>query len=106
MKRGAAALAALAAAAARAEEPSVLPCRPTIACTAQIEDAGLLLGVTADLNRFAAAQPMAPRDAGMLLAISYNVTSWLVLDGGADLGLASGRSLSAFAGFTLSPAHL
>lgn len=248
MKRAAAALAAFAAAAARAEEPSVLPCRPTIACTAQIEEAGLLtleagyllrkldrdvtqhsvpfllklsfngwlqgqlgsngptfaggdaparfhddvtaglkirllrrestaislsaalsaplpaqrgylrtwdalftgylsqalpLGATADLNlglnlwrldgtpiaqpwaalalnrgllagftamaevyRFAGAQPVAPRDAGVLLAVSYNLTSLLVLDGGADLGLASGRSLSAFAGLTFSPAHL
>jgi hypothetical protein len=60
----------------------------------------------AEVYRFAGAQPVAPRDAGVLLAVSYNLATWLVLDGGADLGLASGRSLSAFAGLTFSPAHL
>jgi len=43
MKHSAPALTALLlAGAARAEEPTVLPCRPTIACTAQIETPGLL----------------------------------------------------------------
>lgn len=242
-----AALCALGAA-ARAEEPSVQPCRPTIACTAQIEDAGLLtleagyllrrlsgnvtqqsapfliklsfndwlqgqlgsngptaadgptpaqfhddvtagikarllrrestavsvsatlsaplpsqtgylrtwdalftgylsqrlpLGVTADLNlglnvwriegaplpqpwaalsfnrdlpagltamaevyRFGGADPVSPRDAGLLLALSLGVASWLVFDGGVDAGLGARRSVSIFAGATVAPARL
>ena len=52
---------------------------------------------------FAGALPVSSRDAGVLLALSYSVASWLVLDAGADLGLVSERSLSVFAGLTLSP---
>jgi hypothetical protein len=60
----------------------------------------------AEVYRFARAEPVAPRDAGLLSAISYSAASWLVLDGGADFGLSSGRSLSVFAGLTFSPARL
>jgi hypothetical protein len=51
----------------------------------------------AEVYRFAGAAPVAQRDAGILLATSYTVASWLVLDGGADRGLVSERSLSIFA---------
>jgi hypothetical protein len=57
----------------------------------------------AEVYGFAGAQPVSSRDAGVLVALSYSVASWLVLDAGADLGLVSERSLSVFAGLTLSP---
>jgi len=60
----------------------------------------------AEVYRFEGAQPVSARDAGVLLALSYNVARWLVLDGGADFGLLRERSLSIFADLTLSPAHL
>jgi hypothetical protein len=60
----------------------------------------------AEVYSFAGAQPVSSRDAGVLLAVSYSAASWLVLDAGADLGLVSERSLSVFAGITVSPARL
>jgi|GEM_PF-4585657 len=60
----------------------------------------------AELSRFGGAQPVSPRDAGALFAISSAAAPWLVVDGGVDFSLVSDRSLSLFAGLTLSPAHL
>jgi hypothetical protein len=65
-------------------------------------------GLTAmvEVYRFGAAQPVSPRDGGLLVALSYTAAPWLVLDGGTDLGLVSDRALSVFIGFTVSPVHL
>jgi hypothetical protein len=53
------------------------------------------------------ALPVAARDAGVLLALSWQLADWLVLDGGADVGLLSAASsLSLFAGFILTPGRL
>lgn len=60
----------------------------------------------AEIYRFGSADPVAPRDSGVLAALSYQAASWLVLDGGADLGIVSGRSFSIFAGVTFSPVRL
>ncbi len=55
---------------------------------------------------FRSALPLAARDAGVLLALAWQPVDWLVLDGSGDLGLLSAaRSLSIFAGFTLTPAR-
>lgn len=62
---------------------------------------------TAEIYRFRSALPVAARDAGVLFALAWQAADWLVLDGGGDLGLLSAaRSLSVFAGFTLTPARL
>ena len=62
---------------------------------------------TAEIYRFRSALPVATRDAGALFALAWQATDWLVLDGGGDLGLLPDvRSLSIFAGFTLTPARL
>jgi hypothetical protein len=59
---------------------------------------------TAEIYRFWSAIPVAARDAGVLLALAWQAADWLVFDGGCDLGLLSAeRSLSVFAGFTLTP---
>jgi hypothetical protein len=62
---------------------------------------------TAEIYRFRSALPVATRDAGALFALAWQAADWLVLDGGGDLGLLPDvRSLSIFAGFTLTPARL
>ena len=59
---------------------------------------------TAEIYRFWSAIPVAARDAGVLLALAWQGADWLVFDGGCDLGLLSAeRSLSVFAGVTLTP---
>jgi hypothetical protein len=60
----------------------------------------------AEAYRFGGAAPVAPRDAGLLFAVSYNLTSCFVLDGGVDIGLLSDRTLSLFAGLSVSPGRL
>jgi hypothetical protein len=55
---------------------------------------------------FSDAAPIAPRDAGILSAISYQPRRWLVIDAGPDLGLESTRIISAFVGVTIDPIAL
>ncbi len=55
---------------------------------------------------FADAAPVAPRDAGVLAAISYQPRKWIVLDAGPDLGLEATRVASAFVGVTIIPLDL
>ena len=56
---------------------------------------------------FSDAAPLAPTDAGVLLAIAYNVRSWFVIDLGADIGLIErNRDVSAFVGVTILPVSL
>jgi hypothetical protein len=62
------------------------------------------LGAMIEGYYFARAQPLAPRDAGLLLAASYSPRPWIVLDAGGDLGLVrSTRAASAFVGLTVVP---
>ena len=65
------------------------------------------LTATTELYRFRSALPVAARDAGVLFALAWQVSDWLVLDAGGDFGLfPAERSSSIFAGFTLAAAHL
>ena len=73
MKRVAAALFALATA-AHAGEASVLPCRPTIACTAHIEAAGLLTLEAGYLLR-KLDKDVTQRSMPFLFKLSFN--DWL-----------------------------
>jgi hypothetical protein len=64
-------------------------------------------GVMLEGYYFSDALPIAPRDAGLLGALSYSPVPWLVLDIGADVGLVSAtRAVSAFVGFTIAPVRL
>jgi hypothetical protein len=64
-------------------------------------------GVMLESYVFADAVPVAPKDAGLLAAISYSPRPWLVFDVGVDLGfIHSTRALSAFAGMTVVPVEL
>ncbi len=55
---------------------------------------------------FSDASPIAPHDAGILSALSYQPRKWLVLDAGPDLGLESTRVVSAFVGVTFIAGEL
>jgi hypothetical protein len=56
---------------------------------------------------FGDASPIAPRDAGLLAAVSYAPRPWLVLDAGPDVGLVHAtRTISAFVGVTIDPVAL
>jgi hypothetical protein len=64
-------------------------------------------GVMLEGYYFSDALPIAPRDAGLLGALSYSPVPWLVFDIGADVGLVtSTRAVSAFIGFTIAPVRL
>ncbi|HEX8952465.1 MAG TPA: hypothetical protein VF945_11505, partial [Polyangia bacterium] len=61
-------------------------------------------GPMVELYYFADAAPIDPADGGLLVALSYQPRNWLVLDGGADVGLVrSTRAVSAFVGLTIIP---
>jgi hypothetical protein len=84
------------------------PCRPTVACTADISAPGSLevlpapFGVTLEGYVFSDAPPVAPRDGGIRGAIGVTTRAWLVFDFGADAGfLPSTREYSAFVGMTV-----
>ncbi len=55
---------------------------------------------------FSDAAPIAPRDAGVLAALSYQPRKWIVLDAGPDVGLLATRALSLFVGMTIIPLDL
>ncbi|MGE5182311.1 MAG: hypothetical protein ACM31C_09630 [Acidobacteriota bacterium] len=55
---------------------------------------------------FSDAAPIAPRDAGILAAVSYQPRWWIVLDAGPDVGLTATRVASAFAGVTFIAGEL
>jgi hypothetical protein len=64
-------------------------------------------GVMLEGYCFSDVLPIAPRDAGLLGALSYSPVPWLVLDIGADVGLIPAtRTVSAFVGFTIAPVRL
>jgi hypothetical protein len=53
---------------------------------------------------FSPALPLATHDGGTLLALTYTVRRWLVVDAGADIGyFSSTRAYSVFAGMTVVP---
>jgi hypothetical protein len=61
-------------------------------------------GVMAEGYSFSNAAPVAPMDAGVLMAISFSPKPWLVIDAGADVGLVrQTRVVSAFTGLTIVP---
>jgi hypothetical protein len=64
-------------------------------------------GPMLELYYFSDAAPVAPSDAGMLVALSYQPRNWIVFDAGFDVGfVAATRSASAFAGLTFIPLDL
>lgn len=63
-------------------------------------------GVMAEGYAFSDAAPIAPRDAGLLAAVSYQPRWWLVLDAGGDLGLTATRVASLFIGVTVVAGEL
>jgi hypothetical protein len=53
---------------------------------------------------FSDALPLAAEDAGLLLALSYAIFPWLVVDAGGDIGFVQAtRAYSVFAGLTVIP---
>jgi hypothetical protein len=65
------------------------------------------LGPMLELYYFADAAPVAPSDAGLLVALSYQPRNWIVLDAGIDVGFVTGtRAVSAFVGMTIIPLDL
>lgn len=59
-------------------------------------------GPMIELYYFGDAAPIAPRDGGLLVALSYQPRSWIVLDAGGDVGLVQAtRAVSAFVGATI-----
>lgn len=69
----------------------------------------LPLGLTAMAEgyRFGGALPYAQRDAGLLAALSWTATSWLVIDAGGDAGLfPRSRRFSIFCGLSLASRKL
>ena len=56
---------------------------------------------------YAASQPIAYRDAGILLALSWMAFTWVTFDVGGDAGLfPQNRRFSLFAGLTLGTSRL
>jgi hypothetical protein len=69
-------------------------------------DLGHHLTAMAESYVFGSAAPVSPPDAGILMAVAFGARSWLVLDGGIDVGLwPSTRTISAFVGFTILPVN-
>ena len=56
---------------------------------------------------FTSAAPVAPRDGGVLFAISHAARQWLIFDAGGDAGFfPSSREYSVFVGVSIVPAVL
>lgn len=56
---------------------------------------------------FSDAAPVAPRDGGILFAVSHAARPWLMFDAGGDVGFfPSSREYSVFVGMSLVPAVL
>ncbi len=55
---------------------------------------------------FTDAAPIAPRDAGLLVAASWSPRTYLTFDLGVDVGLGAARQVSAFSGMTIVPLRL
>jgi hypothetical protein len=63
-----------------------------------------IFGVMAETYYFSDAAPIAPRDGGLLFAISHTPRRWLVFDFGGDVGFfPSSRAYSLFLGLTVVP---
>jgi hypothetical protein len=62
--------------------------------------------VMAEGYAFTDAAPIAPRDAGLLIAVAWSPRPSLVFDVGGDVGLGGTRQVSAFAGMTVVPLRL
>ena len=63
-------------------------------------------GAMGESYYFTDSAPIAPRDAGILAALSYQPRKWIVFDAGPDLGLLSTRAISLFFGMTIIPLDL
>jgi hypothetical protein len=64
-------------------------------------------GPMLELYYFSDAAPVAPSDAGLLVALSYQPRNWVVFDAGFDVGfVAATRAVSAFVGMTFIPLDL
>lgn len=64
-------------------------------------------GPMAELYYFSDVAPLAPADAGLLVALSWQPKHFLVLDAGADVGfIEKTRIASAFVGMTIIPIDL
>jgi hypothetical protein len=62
-------------------------------------------GLMAEAYYFTNAAPVAPRDGGVLFALSHSPRSWLVFDAGGDVGwFPSTRAYSVFIGASFIPA--
>ena len=67
---------------------------------------GAGVGVMVEGYGFSDASPIAPRDAGLLAAVSYQPSWWIVVDAGPDVGLVSTRVGSVFVGVTFIAGEL
>jgi hypothetical protein len=102
------------------ERDKALPCRPTIACTADLVPPGTLdvetgalfrqLGDAASSATRATgpdqsdASPVSSRDGGFLFAFTHSPRPWLIFDIGGDIGwFPSTRSYSLFIGMSFIP---
>jgi hypothetical protein len=64
-------------------------------------------GAMVELYAFADAQPAAPRDGGVLMAVSHSPHESLMFDFGLDVGLfPTTRALTTFVGMSIVPAKL
>ncbi len=62
------------------------------------------LGAMLETYYFTHAGAIAPRDGGLLMAMSWSPRAWLMFDAGGDIGMfPSTRSFSLFAGMTIIP---
>lgn len=63
-----------------------------------------VFGVMLEEYFFADASPLAPKDAGVLFALTHSPRPWLMFDFGGDVGLfPSTRAWTAFVGATIIP---
>ena len=64
-------------------------------------------GAMIEFYYFANAAPIAPRDGGTLVAVSYAPAHWVMFDAGFDVGLVqASRAFSLFVGATIIPVDL
>jgi hypothetical protein len=64
------------------------------------------ISIALEPHYFADASPVAPRDAGAIVAVEVAVRGWLVLDGAIDAVGLEPRSLAALVGVSIAPARL
>jgi hypothetical protein len=65
------------------------------------------LGAMVEGYYFTDAAPVAPRDGGILFAVSHAARAWLMFDAGGDVGFfPSAREYSVFVGMSIVPAVL